>query len=141
VPPSFAADEPRQRRQRIVFTLSATRTVQHVPEVLPLRNAERLEPVSMRSVRRSMGDMRTWHTARPCQQTKRSRINFCVYDSRWEARPAYETDWRPHVSVFVILYLWKGVVVRMTGGTNLVLEVKGRDAEREPRLARCRWAT
>jgi len=132
----------------IVLTLSMTRIVQHVAEALRFQNAERLEPVfdPERPIR-STGDMRPWYTGRPCERTKRSHINFCVYDSRWEAQAAFELDRSPHVTAwakndhlgFEILYLWKGVVakyrpdylVRLAGGTNLVLEVKGRDAERE----------
>ncbi len=145
VPPSFAADG---LKRRIVLTLSMTRVVQHVAEAIRFQNAERLEPVfdPERPVR-STGDMRPWYTGRPCERTKRSHINFCVYDSRWEAQAAFELDRSPHVTAwakndhlgFEILYLWKGVVakyrpdylVRLSGGTNLVLEVKGRDAERE----------
>jgi type III restriction enzyme len=81
-----------------------------------------------------------------------------VYDSRWEANAAYELDRSPHVLAwakndhlgFEILYLWKGVVakyrpdylVRMKDGTNLVVEVKGRDAEREQAKRRFldKWA-
>jgi len=145
VPPSFGTDG---LKRRIVLTLSMTRIVQHVAEALRFQNAERLEPVfdPERPIR-GTGDMRPWYTGRPCERTKRSHINFCVYDSRWEAQAAHELDRSPHVSAwakndhlgFEILYLWKGVVakyrpdylVRLKGGVNLVLEVKGRDAERE----------
>ena len=30
--------------------------------------------------------MRTWFTGKPCEYTERSHINFCVYDSTWEAK-------------------------------------------------------
>ena len=38
---------------------------------------------------RSTGDMRSWYTGRPCELTKHSHINFCVFDSTWEASEAY----------------------------------------------------
>jgi len=145
VPTTFAADE---LKRRIVLTLSMTRIVQHVAEALRFQNAERLEPVfdPERPIR-STGDMRRWYTGRPCERTKRSHINFCVYDSGWEATAAFELDRSPHVVAWVkndhlgfeILYLWRGVVakyrpdylVRLSNGTTLVLEVKGQDTERD----------
>ncbi len=145
VPPSFAADE---LKRRIVLTLSMTKIVQHVAAAIRFQNAERLEPVfdPERPIR-GTGDMRPWYTGRPCERTKRSHINFCVYDSRWEANAAYELDRSPHVAAwtkndhlgFEILYLWKGVVakyrpdylIRLADGTTLVLEIKGQDTERD----------
>ena len=36
--------------------------------------------------------MTTWYTSKPCERTARSHINFCVYDSTWEASEAFELD-------------------------------------------------
>jgi type III restriction enzyme len=92
--------------------------------------------------------MRSWYTGRPCELTRRSHINFSVYDSTWEATEAYELDrddtsnavdaWvkNDHLG-FEILYIWQGVVkkyrpdflIRLANRLNLVLEVKGQDTQ------------
>lgn len=84
-----------------------------------------------------------WWTAKPCHEAERSHINFCVHDSTWEASEAFQLDRDPHVAAwaknehlgFEIHYLYQGAVrryrpdflIRLTGGTRLVLEVKGKD--------------
>ncbi len=92
---------------------------------------------------RSTGEMRPWYTGRPCEATKRSHINFCVYDSTWEASESFRLDRNKHVVSWVknvhlgfdIVYLFKGVVqkyrpdflIKLANGVMLVLEVKGQD--------------
>ena len=87
--------------------------------------------------------MRSWYTGRPCEWAKRSHVNFCVYDSTWEASEAFAIDHDPRVEAWVkndhlgfeVLYVYKGVVrkyrpdflIRLTNGRMLVLEVKGED--------------
>ena len=66
--------------------------------------------------------MSTWYTGRPCERTDHSHINFCVYDSTWEAAEAFELDHNPAVSAWVkdhlafeILYItaaWSASIVR-----------------------------
>lgn len=69
------------------------RTVQRVLEAVRQEDAKRLEPVFDRDHPiRSTGDMRTWYTGKPCARTKKSHINFCVYDSSWEALCAFVLD-------------------------------------------------
>jgi type III restriction enzyme len=86
-----------------------------------------------------------WYTGKPCWATERSHINFCVFDSTWEASEAYHLDRSPLVEAWVkndhlgfeILYLFNGVVqkyrpdflIRLTSGATLVLEVKGQDSQ------------
>jgi type III restriction enzyme len=76
--------------------------------------------------------------------TSRSHINFCVYDSTWEASESYVLDKNPNVAAwakndhlgFEVLYISKGVVrkyrpdflIRLANGVMLVLEVKGEDS-------------
>ena len=50
---------------------------------------------------RSTGDMGTWYTGKPCERTERSHINFCVYDSTWEASEAFELDHNRDVAAWV----------------------------------------
>ena len=90
--------------------------------------------------------MRTWYTGKPCEWAKRSHINFCVYDSTWEASEAFTLDHDANVDAWVkndhlgfeMLYVYKGVVkkyrpdflIRLKNGKMLVLEVKGQDTSR-----------
>jgi type III restriction enzyme len=91
--------------------------------------------------------MLPWYTGKPCEHTKRSHINMCVFDSTWEASEAFELDRNPNVTAWVkndhlgfeISYSNKGVIrkfrpdylVRLTSGKMLVLEVKGQDTEEQ----------
>ena len=77
----------------------------------------------------------------------RSHINFCVYDSTWEASEAYNLDRSDTVKAWVkndhlgfeIVYLFRGVVqkyrpdfiIRLANGEHLILETKGQETERD----------
>ncbi len=92
---------------------------------------------------RFIGDMPTWYSGDACEYTKRSHINFCIFDSTWEASEAFELDRNPNVEAWVknehlgfeIIYVWKGLIKKyipdfiicLTDGSHLVLEVKGQD--------------
>lgn len=142
-PPLFNQDE---LRRRILLTLNMNRIVQHIWEAIRFENTTALEPVfdSERPIM-STSDMRPWYTGKPCEHTQRSHINFCVFDSTWEASEAYELDRSEHVDAWVkndhlgfeVLYVFKGIVrkyrpdflIRLADGTMLVLEVKGQDSQ------------
>lgn len=133
-------------RRRIVITLNMNKIVQHLWEAIRFENALSLEPVfdTERPIR-STGDMLPWYTGRPCEHTKRSHINMCVFDSTWEASEAFELDRNQRVSAWVkndhlgfeIAYSFKGVIrkfrpdymVRLANSKMLVLEVKGQDSQ------------
>ena len=144
-PPLFYQDE---LRRRLIVTLNMTRVVQHIWEAIRFENTERLEPVFDRDHPiRSTGDMVPWWTGKPCERTKRSHVNFCVYDSTWESSDAYVLDHDPRVAAWVkndhlgfeVFYVHRGVVrkyrpdflVRLAGGDMLVLETKGQDTEED----------
>ena len=144
-PPLFSQDE---LRRRILLTLNMTKIVQHIWEAIRQENTQRLEPVFDNQFPiRSTSNMRTWYTGKPCEWAKRSHINFCVYDSTWEASEAFILDRDPNVDAWVkndhlgfeILYVYKGVVkkyrpdflIRLTSGKMLVLEVKGQDTQQD----------
>ena len=129
-----------------IITLNMTKVVQHIWEAIRFENAEKLEPVFDRDRPiRSTGDMGTWYTGKPCERTARSHINFCVYDSTWEASESFELDHNPDIDAWVknehlgfeVLYIYRGVVrkyrpdyiIRLKTGRCLVLEVKGQDNE------------
>jgi len=144
-PPLFYQDE---LRRRLIITLNMSRVVQHVWEAVRQENTERLTPVFDRDHPiRSTGDMRTWYTGKPCERTKKSHINVCVYDSTWEASDAFALDdseaaaaWvkNDHLG-FEVLYVYRGVVrkyrpdfvVRLKNGDLLVLETKGQNTEQD----------
>ena len=144
-PALFYQDE---LRRRLLITLNMTRVVQHLWEAIRFENAERLEPVFDRDQPiRSTGQMRPWETARPCEATLRSHINYCVHDSAWEASEAFALDHAPEVAAWVkndhlgfeVLYVHRGVVrkyrpdflIRLRSGDMLVLETKGQDTDQD----------
>ncbi|GAB4371085.1 MAG: DEAD/DEAH box helicase family protein [Calditrichia bacterium] len=144
-PPLFYQDE---LRRRLIITLNMSRVVQHVWEAVRQENTERLTPVFDRDHPiRSTGEMRTWYTGKPCERTRKSHINVCVYDSTWEASDAFVLDNSDEVAAWVkndhlgfeILYVYRGVVrkyrpdflVRLVNGVMLVLETKGQDTEQD----------
>lgn len=133
-------------RRRIIITLNMNKVVQHIWEEIRFENTEEIVPVFDREQPiRSTGDMRTWYTGKPHEWAKKSHVNFCTFDSTWEASEAFELDRNLNVAAWVkndhlgfeILYIFKGVVhkyrpdylIRLTNGKMLVLEVKGQDSQ------------
>lgn len=144
-PARFVRDD---LKRRLIITLNMTKVVQHIWEAIRFENAEKLEPVFDRDHPiRSTGGMGTWYTGKPCGHTVKSHINFCVYDSTWEASEAFQLDHNPAVVAwakndhlgFEVLYVYRGVVrkyrpdflVRLRSDDMLVLETKGRDTDQE----------
>ena len=116
LPALFSQDD---LQRRLIITLNMTKVVQHIWQAIRFENAEKREPVFDRDRPiRSTGDMGTWYTGKPCERTEHSHINFCVYDSTWEASEAFELDHNPDVAAWVkndhlgfeILYVYRGVV-------------------------------
>ena len=98
-PPLFYQDE---LRRRLIITLNLSRVVQHIWQAVRQENSERLTPIFDRDHPiRSTGDMRPWHTRKPCEHTVKSHINLCVYDSTWEASDAWVLDNSEHVEAWV----------------------------------------
>jgi type III restriction enzyme len=126
-----------------------TKIVHHIWQAIREANTERLTAVFDNQYPiRSTGDMRTWYTGRPCEFTSRSHINFCVFDSTWEASEAFILDRDPNVDAWVkndhlgfeVLYVYRGVagkryrpdfLIRLVSGDMLVLETKGQDQEED----------
>jgi len=144
-PPSYRRDDVKRR---ILITLNMTNVVQHIWEAIRFENTESIVPVfDSDNPIRSTGDMRTWYTGKPCENTKRSHISHCVFDSRWEASEAFELDRNPNVEAWVkndhlgfeILYIFRGVVrkyrpdfiIWLKTGEFLILETKGQEMERD----------
>jgi len=144
-PALFAQDE---LTRRLIITLNMSRVVHHIWDAVRQTNTERITPVFDRDQPiRSTGQMRTWYTTKPCEHTRKSHINVCVYDSAWEASDAFVLDESDAVEAwakndhlgFEVLYVYRGVVrkyrpdflIRLRTGEMLVLETKGQDTEQD----------
>lgn len=144
-PEPFNQDD---RRRRIIIAINMSKVVQHIWEAIRFENTRSIVPVFDREHPiRSTGDMRTWYTGKPCEHTKRSHINVCVFDSTWEDTEAVELDRNPNVEAWVkndhlgfeVMYVFKGVVrkyrpdflVLLKNGAMLVLETKGQETEQD----------
>lgn len=144
-PPLFNQDN---LRRRIVIALQMTAVAEHIKQAIDFENKQTLVPIfdTERPIR-ATGDMLPWYTGKPCEHTKRSHINMCVFDSRWEASEAFELDRSPNVAAWVkndhlgfeITYSFRGIIrkfrpdylVRLANGGMLVLEVKGQDNQEQ----------
>ena len=130
--------------RKIIITLGMTKVVQHILEAVRFQNTQKLDLVfDQDQPIRSSGDMSTWYTSRPCELTKRSHINYCVFDSTWEASDSGILDASPEVDAWVkndhlgfeILYAYRGVIrkyrpdfiIRLRSGNMLILETKGEE--------------
>src|SRR6185437_4074607 len=81
--------------------LHIPKVVQHVRDAVICDNTERLAlEFDPERPLRSTGDMPAWHTSRPCHPTERSQINFCVFDSGWEATEAFALERDPQVAAW-----------------------------------------
>ncbi|MDA8079928.1 MAG: DEAD/DEAH box helicase family protein [Nitrospiraceae bacterium] len=144
-PPLFYQDDIKKR---IVIILNMSRIVQHLVDEIRCENAEAIVPVfDNDNPIRSTGDMRTWYTGKPCEHTIKSHINFCVFDSTWEASEAFELDRNKNIDAWVkndhlgfeILYVFEGIVhkyrpdfiIRLKSGSHLILETKGQDTQQD----------
>ena len=91
--------------------------------------------------------MRPWYSAKACEYTKKSHVNFCVFDSLWEDTVAFKLDQNPGVDAsakndhlgFDILYIYRGIVrkywpdfiIRLATGKMLIVEVKGEETQQD----------
>jgi len=139
----FSRDE---LRQRVLILLNINRIVQHVWDGIRAENSETILPVfDTENPIRSTGQMRSWHTVKPCEHTQKSHINQVVLDSTWESSEAWHLDHSETVAAWVkndhlgfsIIYNFKGVVrkylpdfiIKLTNNEFLVLETKGQDSD------------
>jgi type III restriction enzyme len=135
-------------RRRIIITLNMNKVVQHIWEAIRFENTQTLLPNYDREHPiRSTSDMRPWYTSKPCEYARKSHINHCVYDSRWETSEAWALDRNENVEAWVkndhlgfeIAYTYQGIfhkyrpdfIIKLKNGKHLVLEVKGQDTQQD----------
>lgn len=146
IAPALFEQDPLRRR--IILTLNMNKVVQHIADAIRQDNMESLEPVfDQDHPIRSTGNMRTWYTSKPCEYAQKSHINYCVFDSTWEACEAFELDRNTNIQAWVkndhlgfeVLYMYRGVVrkyrpdylIRLASGQMLILEVKGQATQQD----------
>ena len=144
-PPLFYQDDVKRR---LLITLNMNKVVQHIWEAIRFENTESIVPIFDNDHPvRSTGNMQTWYTGKPCEYTKKSHINFCVFDSTWEASESFGLDRNPSVDSWVkndhlgfeIHYIFNGVVkkyrpdflIRLRTKKFLILETKGQDTQQD----------
>lgn len=128
------------RRAPDPATITQLSLFQTVAENPPLREA-------IEFYKHAHGWSNRFIAGKPCERTKKSHINVCVYDSTWEASDAFALDESDAVEAWVkndhlgfeVLYVYRGVVrkyrpdflIRLVSGDTLILETKGQDTEQD----------
>ncbi len=137
-----------KKKRQIVITLNMSKIIRHFWQAIEFNNTEKTALVlDTNHPIRSTGDMIPWRTGKQCESTKKSHINYCVFDSTWEASESFELDRNKAVEAwakndhlgFEVLYVYNGTVkkyrpdfiVRLKSGDFLVLETKGRQTEQD----------
>lgn len=141
--PLFNQDEVKKK---ILIMLNMNKVIQHIWNELRAENTTQLTPVfDKEHPIRSTDDVRTWWTSKPCEDFKKTPINFTVVDSTWEFLEAKTINESSVVESFVkndhigfaILYNYQGVIrryfpdfiIKLKNGDHLILETKGQDSE------------
>ncbi len=143
-PPTFADDQ----RRRLLVRLNAAAIVDHLRPYVEQENVESFElVVDKNRPIISTADMRPWDTSKPFVHARKSHVNFCVCDSRWESTTALHLDRSPHVAAWVkndhlgfeVRYIFNGgehkyrpdFVVKLADDRFLVLETKGEEDQKD----------
>ncbi|MCR4321049.1 MAG: hypothetical protein NUV74_12035 [Candidatus Brocadiaceae bacterium] len=141
--PLFNQDEVRKK---ILIMLNMNKVIQHIWNEIRAENTTQLTPVfDKEHPIRSTADVRTWWTSKPCEDFKKTHINFTVVDNTWEFLEAktinestvVESFVKNHHLGFAILYNYQGVIrryfpdfiIKLKNGAHLILETKGQDSE------------
>ncbi len=144
-PPMFGLEE---KRKRVLVRLNAATIVNHLVPFIQQENVESYElVVDTNKPIISTGDMKAWDTSKPFVHTRKSHINFCVCDSRWESTTALHLDRSPHVAAWVkndhlsfeIRYIFNGgehkyrpdFLAKMSNDEILVIETKGEEDQKD----------
>ncbi len=145
IPELFHQDK---KRWRLIVSLNMSKIIYHFWTEIRFKNTQKMTLIlDENSPVRSTHDMRPWRTGKACKPSKKSHINYAVFDSTWETSEAYELDRNPAVAAWVkndhlgfdVIYVFKGVVrryrpdflVRLTSERTLVLETKGKQTDQD----------
>lgn len=143
-PPMFIDD----KRKRVLVRLNAAKIVNHLAPHIQQENVESYElVVDTNKPIISTADMKAWDTSKPFVHTRKSHINFCVCDSRWESTTALHLDRSENVTAWVkndhlnfeIRYLFDGgehkyrpdFLVKLINDEILVIETKGEEDQKD----------
>ena len=143
-PPLFVDD----KRKRVLVRLNAAKIVNHLAPFIQQENVASYEiVVDVNKPIISTADMKPWDTARPCDAYRKTHINLCVYDSRWEKTTAFHLDRSEYVAAWVkndhlnfeIRYLFDGgehkyrpdFLVKLATDEILVIETKGEEDQKD----------
>lgn len=142
------SDSLEENERQVIITLKMNDIVQHIWEAVRIDTADTSALVLDQEFPiLSTGDMRPWHTSKPCEAAEKSHISHCVFDSRWEASEAYALEQSAAVESFAkndhlgfaVSYIHNGRIhkyypdflIRMASGDYLVLEVKGENTDKD----------
>lgn len=136
------------KRKRVLVRLNAAKIVNHLAPYIQQENVESYElVVDTNKPIISTGDMKAWDTSKPFVHTRKSHINFCVCDSRWESTTALHLDRSDKVVAWVkndhlnfeIRYMFDGgehkyrpdFLVKLSNDKILVIETKGEEDQKD----------
>jgi type III restriction enzyme len=143
-PPMFVDD----KRKRVLVRLNAAKIVNHLAPYIQQENVESYElVVDTNKPIISTADMKAWDTSKPFVHTRKSHINFCVCDSRWESTTALHLDRSEYVMAWVkndhlnfeVRYLFDGgehkyrpdFLAKLSNDEILVIETKGEEDQKD----------
>src|ERR1043166_720353 len=144
-PPMFGLED---KRRRVLVRLNASTVVNHLAPFIQQENVESYELiVDTNKPIISTSDTRPWDTSKPYVHTRKSHINFCVCDSRWESTTALHLDRSPYVSAWVkndhlgleIRYIFNGgehkyrpdFLARLSNDEILIIETQGEEDQKD----------
>lgn len=136
------------KRKRVLVRLNAAAIVNHLKPYIQKENVESYELiVDVNKPIISTGDMKAWDTSKPYDAFRKTHINLCVFDSRWEKTAAIHLDRSPHVVAwakndhlgFEIPYIFNGgghkyrpdFLVKLSSDEILLIEIKGEEDQKD----------
>lgn len=143
-PPMFIDD----KRKRVLVRLNAAKIVNHLAPYIQQENVESYElVVDTNKPIISTADMRAWDTSKPYDAYRKTHVNLCVYDSRWEKTTAFHLDRSRYVTAwakndhlnFEIRYLFDGgehkyrpdFLAKLSTDEILIIETKGEEDQKD----------
>ena len=146
VRPVLPSGELNDIRRRLLIGLSFDRILGRFADLVDSENTERLLPILSCPAMGTTGEVRPWHTARPCMLPMKSHMNLCPYDSAWEELAARKLDGSDNVLAWVkndanlrFEILWSDggtpgkyrpdFLAKLRDGRMLILEITGKQLQ------------